>query len=87
MTDPARKPPSHPPPPVSEKFAKAKAAQVAWAAADFKDRAECVHKFGTLLEKNADELAALMSAEMGKPVAHAKGEILNTIPRIQVRRY
>ena len=24
-----------------------------------------------------------MSAEMGKPVAHAKGEIMATIPRLQ----
>jgi len=68
---------------VAEKFAKAKAAQVAWAATDYKDRAECVSKFSALVEKNADELAALMSAEMGKPVAHAKGEIMATIPRLQ----
>jgi len=68
---------------VAAKFEAARTAQPAWAAAGFAHRAACVAKFKALLAENADELASLLSAEVGKPLAHAKGEIANTGPRIQ----
>mmetsp|Transcript_2477 Transcript_2477/g.5249 ORF Transcript_2477/g.5249 Transcript_2477/m.5249 type:complete len:486 (-) Transcript_2477:132-1589(-) len=68
---------------VESKFLAAVKAQPAWAATSFEHRAACLKKFQGLLVTHTDELANLLSEEMGKPVAHAKGEIHNTIPRIQ----
>ena len=51
-------------------------AQVAWAARPAKERAVTLRKWFDLMVANADELAAILTAEMGKPLPEAKGEIL-----------
>ncbi|AYG57466.1 NAD-dependent succinate-semialdehyde dehydrogenase [Rhizobium jaguaris] len=51
-------------------------AQVAWAARPAKERAAILRKWFDLMVANADELAAILTAEMGKPLPEAKGEIL-----------
>lgn len=51
-------------------------AQKAWAAKTGKERAAILRKWYDLLVANADDLAAILTAEMGKPLAEAKGEIL-----------
>ncbi|AYG64678.1 MULTISPECIES: NAD-dependent succinate-semialdehyde dehydrogenase [unclassified Rhizobium] len=51
-------------------------AQLAWAARPAKERAAILRKWFDLMVANADELAAILTAEMGKPLAEAKGEIL-----------
>ena len=48
----------------------------AWAATPAPERSKLLRKWQELLVSNADELAALLTAEMGKPLAEAKGEIL-----------
>ena len=53
----------------------AKAAQVDWAAVNPQRRARVLFKFKQLLEDNMDELARLLSAEHGKVVADAKGDV------------
>jgi succinate-semialdehyde dehydrogenase/glutarate-semialdehyde dehydrogenase len=53
----------------------AKAAFPAWAARTAKDRAVLLRRWHDLMMANADDLAALMTAEQGKPLAEAKGEI------------
>lgn len=50
--------------------------QPAWAAGPAKDRSVLLRKWFDLIVANADELAAILTAEMGKPLAEAKGEIL-----------
>lgn len=52
------------------------AAQIAWAARPAKERAITLRKWFDLMVANADELAAILTAEMGKPLPEAKGEIL-----------
>ncbi|MEL7547611.1 MAG: NAD-dependent succinate-semialdehyde dehydrogenase [Pseudomonadota bacterium] len=47
-----------------------------WAATSAQERSKLLRKWQELLVANADELAALLTAEMGKPLAEAKGEIL-----------
>ncbi|SFK95847.1 succinate-semialdehyde dehydrogenase / glutarate-semialdehyde dehydrogenase [Pseudovibrio ascidiaceicola] len=54
----------------------AKTAQKAWGKRTGKDRAQVLRRWFDLLIENADDLAAILTAEMGKPVAEAKGEIL-----------
>ncbi|MGV1794705.1 NAD-dependent succinate-semialdehyde dehydrogenase [Rhizobium sp. A37_96] len=51
-------------------------AQVAWAARPAKERAVILRKWFDLMVANADELAAILTAEMGKPLPEARGEIL-----------
>lgn len=51
-------------------------AQIAWAKWTGKERAAVLRKWHDLMIENADDLAAILCAEMGKPLAEAKGEIL-----------
>ena len=53
----------------------AEKAQPAWAALTAKERGAILRRWYDLLMANQDELAALMTAEQGKPLAEAKGEI------------
>ncbi len=47
-----------------------------WAARTGKERAAVLRKWYDLMVANADDLAAILTAEMGKPLPEAKGEIL-----------
>jgi succinate-semialdehyde dehydrogenase/glutarate-semialdehyde dehydrogenase len=52
------------------------AAKTSWAAKTGKERAAILRNLFDLMVANADDLAAILSAEMGKPLPEAKGEIL-----------
>ncbi|MEM9792592.1 MAG: NAD-dependent succinate-semialdehyde dehydrogenase, partial [Pseudomonadota bacterium] len=52
------------------------AAQKSWAAKTGKERAAVLRAWYDLTVANADDLALILTAEMGKPLAEAKGEIL-----------
>jgi succinate-semialdehyde dehydrogenase/glutarate-semialdehyde dehydrogenase len=54
----------------------ANAAFPAWSAKTGKERAAIMRKWFDLMMANADDLAALMTAEQGKPLAEAKGEVM-----------
>jgi len=47
----------------------------AWAAKTAKERAAILRRWNDLMLANVDDLAALMTAEQGKPLAESKGEI------------
>ncbi|HEY0689588.1 MAG TPA: NAD-dependent succinate-semialdehyde dehydrogenase, partial [Kribbella sp.] len=51
------------------------AAQADWAATAPRERGEILHRTYELMTERADELALLMTLEMGKPLAESKGEI------------
>ncbi|MDZ7910143.1 MAG: NAD-dependent succinate-semialdehyde dehydrogenase [Gemmobacter sp.] len=51
-------------------------AQPGWAARAAKDRAAILRRWHDLVVAHAGDLAAILTAEMGKPLAEAKGEIL-----------
>lgn len=53
----------------------ANAAWPAWRAQPAKARAAILRKWYELMLENADDLALIMTAEQGKPLAEAKGEI------------
>ncbi|WP_204115391.1 NAD-dependent succinate-semialdehyde dehydrogenase [Shimia biformata] len=57
-------------------IAAARTAQKDWAARTGKDRAAILRKWYELMVENADDLAAILTAEMGKPLPEARGEIL-----------
>jgi succinate-semialdehyde dehydrogenase/glutarate-semialdehyde dehydrogenase len=54
----------------------AHAAFPAWAARTAKDRAAILRRWHDLMLQHADDLATLMTAEQGKPLAEARGEVL-----------
>jgi succinate-semialdehyde dehydrogenase / glutarate-semialdehyde dehydrogenase len=47
-----------------------------WSKRSAKDRATVLRRWFDLMVENADDLAALMTAEQGKPLAEARGEAL-----------
>jgi succinate-semialdehyde dehydrogenase/glutarate-semialdehyde dehydrogenase len=53
----------------------AQAAFPSWSAKSGKARAAIMRTWFDLLMKHADDLAAIMTAEQGKPLAEAKGEV------------
>ena len=53
----------------------AEAALPAWRAKTAKERAQILRRWFDLMMANQDDLAAIMTAEQGKPFAEAKGEI------------
>lgn len=60
----------------------ARKAQPAWAARSFEERAAIIRKFRDLLVERRDTLATTQSAETGKPISQARGEIGATPGRI-----
>jgi succinate-semialdehyde dehydrogenase/glutarate-semialdehyde dehydrogenase len=55
--------------------AAANAAWPDWSRKTAKQRADILMKWFALLHQNADDLARIMTAEQGKPLAEAKGEV------------
>jgi succinate-semialdehyde dehydrogenase/glutarate-semialdehyde dehydrogenase len=55
--------------------ATAKRAFMRWARTDVEERARVLARAATLIEERAQELAATLTAEQGKPLAEARGEI------------
>jgi len=51
------------------------AAKKAWAARTATDRCAILLKWQALMLENAEDLAQILTAEMGKPIAEARGEI------------
>ncbi|MDQ1695513.1 MAG: succinate-semialdehyde dehydrogenase / glutarate-semialdehyde dehydrogenase [Frankiaceae bacterium] len=51
------------------------AAQAEWAATAPRDRGEILRRTFQLMNDRADDLALLMTLEMGKPLAEARGEV------------
>jgi succinate-semialdehyde dehydrogenase/glutarate-semialdehyde dehydrogenase len=56
-------------------IAAAAAAMPAWAARTAKDRAIILRRWFDLMMANQEDLAVMMTAEQGKPLAESKGEI------------
>ncbi|CAG9264915.1 NAD-dependent succinate-semialdehyde dehydrogenase [Paraburkholderia unamae] len=57
-------------------IAAANAALPAWRAKTGKERAAVLRRWFDLVIEHADDLAAIMTAEQGKPLAEARGEVL-----------
>ncbi|MEY8799100.1 NAD-dependent succinate-semialdehyde dehydrogenase [Leisingera sp. XS_AS12] len=57
-------------------IAAASVAQRDWAQWTGKERAAVLRRWFDLMVAHADDLAAILTAEMGKPLAEAKGEIM-----------
>lgn len=60
---------------VNDAVTAARRAFPAWASAVPRTRADALHRLGDLIAADADAMAAIMTAEQGKPRNEAKGEI------------
>jgi acyl-CoA reductase-like NAD-dependent aldehyde dehydrogenase len=67
---------------VIARTARARAAQPAWAARPLAERQACIRRFRAALESGVDELAATLTAEVGKPIRQARNEINGVLGRI-----
>ena len=60
---------------VARAIAAAAEAMTAWGARTAKDRANILRRWFDLMMANQDDLGCILTAEMGKPLAEARGEI------------
>ncbi|THD74052.1 NAD-dependent succinate-semialdehyde dehydrogenase [Thalassobius vesicularis] len=61
---------------VAQTIAVAEKAQKEWAKWTGKERAAVMRRWFDLMIENADDLATILTAEQGKPLAEARGEIV-----------
>jgi acyl-CoA reductase-like NAD-dependent aldehyde dehydrogenase len=64
---------------LEEAIQAAKTAFPAWAATDIADRRKALLAIFDEIESKTDELARLLTAEQGKPLPHAQGEIFGAV--------
>lgn len=67
---------------VAAALARARVAQREWAGAGLAARVGVMERAAKLLRERADSLGELLTAEMGKPLAQAKGEVRATAERL-----
>jgi acyl-CoA reductase-like NAD-dependent aldehyde dehydrogenase len=63
-------------------MAAARTAQTAWAGVPLADRIAVLERFGQLVGAHTDELAAVLTAETGKPISQSAGELGAVLGRI-----
>ena len=67
---------------VAAKIARARAAQPGWAGSPLQTRLDAITRFRDAVVANKDELALLLTREMGKPIAQARNELAALPARI-----
>jgi acyl-CoA reductase-like NAD-dependent aldehyde dehydrogenase len=68
---------------LQEKFTVLKDAQKSWAGRSVKERTSILKKFSHLLSENTEQLATVLTSEVGKPIQQSRNEINGAISRIQ----
>ena len=68
---------------IIDKINLAKSAQTKWANLDINERIKILEEMYNKFEKNTDEIANLMSLEMGKPITQSESEIKSTLKNIK----
>lgn len=67
---------------VRAKYARARAAQPAWAAVPMKQRLGAIEKFRERITAQHEELAQTLTREVGKPIKQARNELNGLLGRI-----
>jgi acyl-CoA reductase-like NAD-dependent aldehyde dehydrogenase len=70
-------------PSLQEKFILLKEAQKAWAQRSVNERTSILKKFSELLAGNMEQLAGVLTSEVGKPLQQSRNEVNGAISRIQ----
>jgi acyl-CoA reductase-like NAD-dependent aldehyde dehydrogenase len=67
---------------IAAKYARARAAQPAWAATALDERIAAIARFRERVVAEAEALAAVLTSETGKPIAQSRGELKGVLPRL-----
>ena len=67
---------------VAHKHERARRAQPGWAARPYEERASAIRRFRDLLVRRRDELARMLTSEVGKPITQSGNELDATPGRI-----
>src|SRR5258706_1641758 len=67
---------------IKRKCALARAAQPAWAATSLTRRLGIIRKFRAQIESGKDELAEILTSEVGKPLQQSRNELNGLLSRI-----
>lgn len=70
-----REVPAATPAEITEIIDRSEAAYATWKEYTLAERAEVLHRVATYLREHTEELAPLMTEEMGKPIGEARGEV------------
>lgn len=62
---------------------KAYTAQAGWAALTARERSDILWRWHQLIVDHTDDLAAILTAEMGKPLTEAKSEVTHAAAYLQ----
>jgi len=68
---------------LQEKFQWLKEAQKTWAQQSIKKRTAILQKFGSLLADHTEQLAGVLTSEVGKPLQQSRNEVKGAVSRIQ----
>ncbi|MFN8340552.1 MAG: aldehyde dehydrogenase family protein [Cyclobacteriaceae bacterium] len=68
---------------IAAKFSQLKAAQPAWAKFPLERRINILKRFSELLAEHIEQLAAILTAEVGKPLQQSRNEVNGARARIQ----
>jgi acyl-CoA reductase-like NAD-dependent aldehyde dehydrogenase len=68
---------------VAQKLATLKDGQKKWSAVSLKERVIVLQKFSTLLKENIEELARVLTSEVGKPIQQSRNEVNGACARIK----
>ncbi|MEO8404408.1 MAG: aldehyde dehydrogenase family protein, partial [Chitinophagaceae bacterium] len=68
---------------LDKKFVALSSAQPGWYDQPLVKRTEIINAFSSLLEKNIESLAAILSAEVGKPLQQSRNEINGARTRVK----
>ncbi len=67
---------------IEAKFKRARAQQLQWQATPLSERLQKMSLFRQILEIDKEELAQILTSEVGKPVSQSRNEIQGTLKRI-----
>lgn len=67
---------------LDQKYQSLREGQLAWQAVKLEDRIAVINKFSALLEQNKEQLAAMLTSEVGKPLQQSRNEIAGASKRI-----
>jgi acyl-CoA reductase-like NAD-dependent aldehyde dehydrogenase len=68
---------------LAEKFDRLQTAQPAWANISLDERRKIIQNFSELLEEKSNELASILTSEVGKPLQQSRNEINGARARIK----
>lgn len=68
---------------VGQKYETLRTAQPAWQQVPLQERVAVLQRFAALMEQHTEELASILTSEVGKPLQQSRNEVKGAITRIQ----